>query len=130
MSTVEIEKVDVHRDERGWVSEVYSGVENVEIRNIHLGTMKPGTIRGNHVHEQTGEWISFLQGPVQVCWEEESNRLERVLHEPSQLYFSPGVPHAFRNSGHETVTFAAYTDTRYNEENPDARTVNLLDADG
>jgi len=127
VDSVTVQELNVHSDERGWVSEIYSGIEDVELRNIHLGTMKPGAIRGNHVHRQTREWISFLEGPVEVCWREDSERIERELEDPSRIYLPPETPHAFRNPGNQTVTFAAYTDTHYREENPDARPVELLD---
>lgn len=127
METVELEKLDVHRDERGWVSEIYSGIEDVEIRNIHLGTMESNVVRGNHVHQQTSEWISFLNGPVQIRWREETGKNERLLEKPTRIYLPPGIPHAFRNPGDSVVNFAAYTDRRYREENPDVRTVKLFE---
>ena len=127
MSDLQIEPVDVHRDERGWVSEVYSGNQEVDLRNIHLGTMNPGAVRGNHVHDETREWISFLKGPIQVRWGSPSEISERRLQQPSRIYLPPGTPHAFRNPGEETVTFAAYTNRRYDEENPDAETVTLFE---
>lgn len=118
-----------HRDQRGWVSEIYSGELDDEIRNIHLGTMTPGSIRGNHRHERTREWITFMQTPVTVRWGPQENFEEDVLEEPSTVELPVSLPHAFKNSGQSDVPFVAYTDTFYREENPDVEEVPLFPSD-
>ena len=84
-------------------------------------------MRGNHVHERTREWISFSGAPVTVRWRSPENENSRTLDEPFQVYLPPGVAHAFRNAGDEPLLFAAYTDNRYEEENPDVSETPLLE---
>lgn len=127
MTEPTITPLDRHRDERGWVSEIYSGELGEDLRNIHLGTMTPGTVRGNHRHERTREWITFLGTPITVRWGDPGESYETVLEEPATVQLPVSLPHAFKNTGSATVSFVAYTNTLYEEENPDVVPVELFD---
>lgn len=124
------EELETHGDHRGWVSEIYSGDRELDLRNVHYGTIEPGCVRGNHVHERTREWISFVGTPVEVRWSTDGDRESIILEEPFRVYLPPGVGHAFRNAGEETLLFAAYTNRRYREEDPDVSEVPLLEPEG
>lgn len=130
MNSPQFEELETHADRRGLVSEIYSGRDDLSIRNIHCGTIEPDCVRGNHVHEETREWISFLGSPVTVRWQTDEREQSRTLEQPCRVHLPPGVAHAFRNDGEESLFFAAYTDTRYVEENPDVSEVPLLEAGG
>lgn len=127
MTSPDFESIETHGDHRGWVSEIYSGRPEVDLKNVHYGTIEPGCVRGNHVHEETREWIAFVGAPVEVRWGSEEETESRTLEEPFRVYLPPGLGHAFRNAGEETLLFAAYTTRRYDEENPDVRSVPLLE---
>lgn len=123
-----INPLERYEDERGWVSEIYSGEIGAQLQNIHLGTMEPGAVRGNHIHGESREWIIFFEGPVEVRVQGESLKKESLLTEPSEIALPPGVAHGFRNpldSG-KTIHFVAYRDKKYDEDNPDADPVSLF----
>lgn len=123
---ISIEPLDRYEDERGWVCEVYSGELGAELQNIHLGTMEPGAVRGNHAHLESREWIVFHNPMIQVRWREDDETIDAVIEEPSLVTLPPGIPHAFKNEGDETVSFTAYRDTEYDDDNPDAEPVKLF----
>lgn len=127
MESPQFEELETHGDRRGWVSEIYSGRDDLKIRNIHCGTIEPDCVRGNHVHEDTREWISFNGAPVTVRWRAGDQEKSRTLEHPFRVYLPPGVAHAFRNAGSDPLFFAAYTNSPYEEENPDISEVALLE---
>ena len=57
-------KISKFEDERGWmVNLIEKGfLDKERIKNIHLGTITPGQIRGNHFHEKQKEWLFVLVG--------------------------------------------------------------------
>ncbi|MFB6356902.1 MAG: hypothetical protein ABEJ65_10355 [bacterium] len=126
MENARIEPLDRFSDERGWVSEVYSGELGAQLQNIHLGSMEPGVVRGNHRHNESREWIVFLSVPIMIRLGTPADYVEQTIEEPSVVSLPPGVAHAFKNTGKSVAYFTAYRDTRYNEDNPDAETIELL----
>lgn len=121
-----IEPLDRYEDERGWVSEVYSGEIGADLRNIHLGTMEPGVVRGNHAHLESREWIVFHGPLIHVRWEDDGEIIDAVTEEPSIISLPENTPHAFKNESDDTVSFTAYRDTKYDDENPDSKPVELF----
>ncbi|MFB6226740.1 MAG: hypothetical protein ABEH89_00250 [bacterium] len=126
MTDPTITQLKRHTSPRGWVSEIYSGELGENLRNIHLGTMTAGAVRGNHKHTSTREWITFLQSPVLIRWGTPDDFEELEITEPSVVELPVGQPHAFKNNGTSVVSFAAYTNSFYDEENPDVIPVNLF----
>jgi dTDP-4-dehydrorhamnose 3,5-epimerase-like enzyme len=124
--SLSIEPLERYEDERGWVSEVYSGELGPELQNIHLGTMEPGVVRGNHAHLESREWIVFHQPLVHVRWREDDETIDAVTEEPSLVTLPENTPHAFKNESDDTVSFTAYRNTQYDEENPDSKEVELF----
>lgn len=121
-----IEPLDRHEDDRGWVSEIYSGDLGDSLQNIHLGTMRPDAVRGNHVHSDSREWIVFHHPNIHVRWENGDEIIDAVTDEPSLIQIPSGIPHGFKNESSETVSFTAYRDTQYDEENPDVESKTLF----
>jgi dTDP-4-dehydrorhamnose 3,5-epimerase-like enzyme len=126
-SDVTIQPLDVHRDSRGIVSEIYSGQREAVLKNIHIGTMAPDVVRGDHYHERTREWIAFPETPVTLRWGNPDNPIERTKTSPFRIELPPDVPHAFKNVSNEAITFGAFTDQQYDDENPDVQPTELFD---
>ena len=123
---MEMIDVDKYEDARGWVREIYSGQLGDELQNIHLGTMQPGAVRGNHRHEKSREWITFLNGPVKVYLLEGSNEESFILEPGKTIKFEPEEAHAFENSGEKTVYFIAWRDHLYTDDDPDTEPEKLV----
>ncbi len=123
---LQIDKLEKHSGERGWVSEIYSGELGAELQNIHLGTIEPGAVRGNHRHDNSREWIVFLNGQIEITWKEKEQIKTTQINEPVEVKLTPGQPHAFKNIGEKTVCFAAYRDHLYTDEDPDTEPETVL----
>ena len=123
---MEIIEKEKHEDERGWVREIYSGELGENLQNIHLGTMEPGAVRGNHCHERSREWITFLNGTVEVYLEKASGKEMFELAPGKTLRFDPDEAHAFKNCGVDTVYFLAWRDHRYTDQDPDTKATQLI----
>ena len=48
------------KDARGWVLNplALAGLEGKPLGNLHVASMQPGAVRGNHVHGLAAEWHS------------------------------------------------------------------------
>ncbi len=123
---MEIDPLERHDGARGWVSEIYSGELGAELQNIHLGSIEPGAVRGNHRHNKSREWIAFLNGRVKVYCAQTDKTEEVIISEPSIVKFEPREEHAIENCGEETVYFTAYRDHLFTEDDPDAEPVEVI----
>ncbi len=123
--------VETGRDQRGWVSNLLDFVPlpAARIRNVHLVEIKPGCVRGNHVHRKQMEWIIICGGPTRVVVAAGDERFETVLdgERPMMLKVTPGTAHAVRYEGDGRAYLVAITDTEYDFNAPDVEGVNLLD---
>lgn len=123
---MEIIETDKHEDHRGWVREIYSGELGAKLQNIHMGTMEPGAVRGNHRHDKSREWITFLHGPVKVYLREESDKENFILEPGKTIRFEPGEAHAFENCSENTIYFTAWRDHLYTDDDPDTNPEKLV----
>jgi dTDP-4-dehydrorhamnose 3,5-epimerase-like enzyme len=123
MKIIDVEK---HSDQRGWVREIYSGELGASLQNIHLGTMEPGAVRGNHRHDKSREWITFLHGPVKVYLQKNSEEESFTLEPDKTIKFEPEEAHAFENNGKNTVFFIAWRDHLYTDDDPDTKPEKLV----
>lgn len=59
-------------DDRGWMINFIQDnlLNDQEIKNIHLGIIKPGKIRGNHFHKEQAEWLFVFGGKALVAWDD------------------------------------------------------------
>lgn len=92
---------------------------------MHIATIEPGAIRGNHYHAARREllvimsvdrwslhWDTGAGTPVQ---QRSFDRAGTVL-----VTVPTGVAHAIRNDGEVPVTMMGMTDGPYDAKNPDA----------
>ncbi len=98
-------------DARGWVLNPLSlaGLEGKPLGNLHVASMQPGAVRGNHAHGGAAEWLLFCGGPaVLIAGEEEFP----VSGEGPELFEIPaGLPHAIVNrSGREIFLVVFYAE--------------------
>ncbi len=102
----------IRRDQRGWVVNPFEGLPDfpAEFGHLHLGTIEPGAVRGNHLHTEAVEWIFIFGGEYAVHWEEGGEfREKRVGTEESLvIQISPGAAHAVRNDSNHTIHFITY----------------------
>jgi len=126
MSSVKVYnlKNKIHEDNRGWVANLaeYATKQGYRIENIHIASIKPGEIRGNHLHKKQKEWILVFGGKGIFSWKEQEKIKEQEIESGSQFLFEvePGCPHAMKNIDNKDIYLCAFTDNKYNFKNPDS----------
>jgi oxalate decarboxylase/phosphoglucose isomerase-like protein (cupin superfamily) len=77
--------------------------------SLHLVSIRPGQVRGNHLHPGHREWLYFFSGRGIFIWEAEPGRLqEQEIREHFLIHIPPGVAHALKNIGPETGYLIAW----------------------
>jgi len=97
------------KDGRGWVLNPLSlaGLEGRPPGNLHVASMQPGSIRGNHAHASAAEWLLFCGGPAALMAGEEEVLVSGA--EPELFEIPAGLPHAIVNrSGREIFLVVFY----------------------
>jgi oxalate decarboxylase/phosphoglucose isomerase-like protein (cupin superfamily) len=113
-------------DERGRAWQVGKGVDFLTaVEDVHLMTLNPGCVRGNHFHrakreilivEHEGEWALFWDdGP-------DGEPRERSFEQAGMVtvLVPPGCAHALENRGGGTMRIVAISDHPYDQNAPDA----------
>ena len=111
---VQIIKTVSATDERGFTAVPISDERLKSIYNVHIVSLKPGSVRGNHYHEHQTEYICVLGGPCKlVAVDSESDeKMELVFDGEScpLIIVPPRVTHALKNVGEETAYLFCYAD--------------------
>jgi len=103
MKGVKIERLTGHQDNRGVVFEPLTTgmLRRGKVLNVHVATMRPGAVRGNHRHLQATECVCF-SGSIKLVVRNERGRQEQMqFHEDEcvRVRIAPGIAHAFVNTG-------------------------------
>lgn len=126
MKGVEVKRLDIKRDERGWLVEIMRSEE--QRRSDRFGqflitTAYPGYIKGNHYHTRKFEWYCVIRGEGKLILENNATGEREVIalseEEPALVMISPGITHAIENTGKEMLSVLIYIDESFNESDPD-----------
>jgi UDP-2-acetamido-2,6-beta-L-arabino-hexul-4-ose reductase len=115
MEIIQIKEIEFDQDDRGWSirpitdEEISSG----RIKDIHIVSMRPGAIRGNHYHAYKTEHI-FIMGStcrVVVMDNNTKEREEEIIehNKKALLVIPPHVTHAIENVGNEMSYLLCYS---------------------
>ena len=100
-------------DERGFIAMPISDEQLKSIYNIHIVSLKPGCVRGNHYHEHQTEYICVLGGHSKLLSiDNESNEKIDLILDGKKcplIIVPPHVTHALKNIGKETIYLLCYT---------------------
>jgi len=121
-------------DERG---EVYPSPADwychfAEIRNVHMATLNPGKIRGNHLHKNSKELLIIKHSSsCRLYWMEKGNRRRQSFEGKGAILvqIDPGCPHAILNTGTEELTILSLQELAYDPASPDMVKVELATAE-
>lgn len=125
----------LHTDERGWAIDPMPGVERDGFRpqNVHLVSVAPGCVRGNHYHRQMRERICLFgsRARIAVVDRHTGAREERDVADDKAwlLDIAPNVSHAIKNVGTGTLYLLCYADRPYDRERPDVTREVLMEGD-
>jgi len=120
VAKIRIEELSNRGDQRGPSYSVpEQALEYVgRVADVHLGSSKPGAVRGNHYHLRRREAIVVLPGPRwSLHWDEGEGAapLHRSF-DGSQavlVLLEPGTSHAVRNDGKQPLWFVACSSEPY-----------------
>jgi dTDP-4-dehydrorhamnose 3,5-epimerase-like enzyme len=133
MKLLKVTRLEARREERGWsVEPAAKMLAAGKLKNIHVVSMEPGTIRGNHVHSKQLEYAMVFGGRCLVAVENEAGEREQMIIGPDDLCLfeiQPHIKHAFKNIGEETMFLIAFTDTPYDHRKPDVEPAQVITPD-
>ena len=116
------------KDARGWVLNPLplAGLEGKLLGNLHVASMQPGAVRGNHAHGSATEWLLFCGGPAALLagTAGDPGAEEIIINggEPELFEIPAGLPHAIVNRSHQEIFLVVF----YEEKDLDTRTTNIV----
>ncbi len=116
-----------HLESRGWSFAPFTDPElirqiDVDWTSFHTVSMEPGTIRGNHVHPHTTEWLLFCGGPLLLSWQDpDSETVQKIRIEDNHTYviIPPGIKHAVKNLSDGILYLVAFRSPAPSSEDPE-----------
>ncbi|MCB9489478.1 MAG: WxcM-like domain-containing protein [Deltaproteobacteria bacterium] len=116
-------------DGRGLVC-LLDGLLPFSIENMHIVDMRPGSVRGNHVHHRQREAMYISGGAFRLRLRDlDKDETQDVVHDSSAPVFvaiDPGCAHAVENIGKETIKLVCLADRPFDPTNPDTIAVPLI----
>lgn len=116
MGVKRMEIGDIRKDSRGWACDIIRGMlpDQTAIAGCHVASIKPGALRGNHLHEGATEWMLLFGGRARVLWQPPGGgavREERI-ESSGPIFFEipPGHPHAIENLSSGDIFLAVFYD--------------------
>lgn len=98
---VDIKKLEVIADNRGWLTEVLKSGPAIE--QVHFSVSKPGAVRGNHYHKSRIEWMFVTNGTGKISLEDNVTKEKSELTVsgdcPVLIKICPNVMHTIVNDG-------------------------------
>jgi uncharacterized RmlC-like cupin family protein len=99
------------------------------VADMHLMTVRPGAVRGNHLHVRKREVLVVLHADEwELHWMDPGGGPQVRLFRGAggaTLTVHPGVPHAIRNTGTADLIVAGLAPVPFDAANPDAEAVTL-----
>ena len=120
-----IKKLEVHSDKRGWLVELLKANElEKPVKQIHIASIKPGCVRGNHYHSKRIEWFFIVAGIAKLSLQDiKSNEkicFKLSSKKPKVITIFPNISHAVKNVGKEKIYLVSAQSDIYNPKKPDA----------
>jgi len=103
MKLIEIQRVSSDSDNRGFAARPVDEKELKagHVSNIHIVSMKPGVVRGNHYHIKQKEKIWLIGGPCKViARNRNTGETEEEIFDGNEqilLVIPPDISHAIKN---------------------------------
>lgn len=79
-------------DSRGYIQDLLEG----PIDGVTEIFTKKGSVRGNHVHQQTTQWAYVAYGVLLVAWTEDDGLHTKEYYQGQLVTEQAGIPHAWK----------------------------------
>jgi dTDP-4-dehydrorhamnose 3,5-epimerase-like enzyme len=123
-------KPDGSFDDRGWAVNPIPDTWITEERfgHIHVASLAPGAVRGNHYHERSTEYLYVYGGSYKFLYSENGIIQSRIFNEKELvgIKINTGTAHSVKNTDKVTIYAVAYNDMPYDFDNPDTKTKVLI----
>lgn len=102
-----------------------------KIQNIHFGRICPGSIRGNHYHDQSKEMLIISYSDIwALAWaKKDSDDISKKEFTGSGavlIKVNEGIVHSVKNNGDKDLEIIAFSNRIFPKEHPDTFTRILL----
>ncbi|MCP4253668.1 MAG: hypothetical protein GY775_09710 [Candidatus Scalindua sp.] len=125
MGIIQAKEIEFYQDDRGWCIKPISDdeIEKGIISDIHMVSMKPGAIRGNHYHVSKTESILIIGSTCRLLAVDNSTKEkeEKILENNEKILFviPPDVTHAIENIGNEVSYLFCFSNVKDRSKNLD-----------
>ena len=125
MGIIQVKEIEFYQDDRGWCIKPISDddIEKGIISDIHMVSMKLGSIRGNHYHVSKTENILIIGSTCRVLVEDNNTKEkeEKILENNEEMLFviPPDVTHAIENIGNEVSYLFCFSNVKDGLKNRD-----------
>lgn len=125
MQGFDIIELEHYRDARGWNTHPvdYDLLRTGGVDNVHIVSLEPGAVRGNHIHRRQTECIFIMGGPCRIVAKDPESGEELSLNtSPGDVRLfrvQPGIAHAFKNIGTTPAYALCYSGLRFDPGNAD-----------
>ncbi len=121
MQDVIIMEVDIYRDERGWLAEIFrEDQSDFRPAMSYLSVTKPGVTRGPHEHVEQSDYFCFIGNFMVYLWDNrkgsDTYKEKKIIDTKGKPYIvivPPGVVHAYKNTGLEDAIVINMPDRLY-----------------
>ncbi len=132
MGIIQIKEIEFYQDDRGWSIRPITDddIKNGIISDIHMVSMKPGAIRGNHYHVHKTENILIIGSTCRVLVVDNSTKEkeEKIIENSNKilLVIPPDVTHAIENIGNEVSYMFCFSNVKESLNGRDVITNKIL----
>lgn len=119
-----IKKLETHKDERGWLVELFKATElEKPVKQLHIASIEPGYVRGNHYHSKRMEWFFIAAGEAKLTLQDIKTKAKISFKlspkNPKVITIFPRIAHSVENIGEKTVCLVSAQSDIYNPQKPD-----------
>jgi len=128
MKGIEIKELIVHRDNRGWLAEIFRPEDVNKTMNgqVTITTANPGIVKANHYHKRKHEWYCVIKGKMKLVLKDiKTGKKEEMILSENELKIvkiGPNIAHGLKNIGNEMLWLLMYIDETFDKDDPDTYT--------
>ena len=125
MGIIQIKEIEFNQDDRGWFIRPITDddIKSSTVSDVHMVSMKPGAIRGNHYHVHKTENILVIGGTCRIIAVDNNTKKkeEKSIENNSKVLFviPPNVTHAIENIGNEVTYLLCFSNVKKDLKNQD-----------
>ncbi|UCE79598.1 MAG: hypothetical protein JSV13_02900 [Nitrospiraceae bacterium] len=107
----------VWKSNRGWGINPFEVIGRLQetLGNVHVISITPGAVRGNHLHTNATEWILIFGGPSLLVWRSSDNDVINEINikdDQAELFeIPPNVEHAVKNNSNRDIYLISFNDS-------------------